>query len=168
MISELGIGGIMVVICTTVFAISWILLPFLVSAVYRSTSNCNRELRALNRRIDLIISKIFFESKEAKELSSHETINSTTTDGKVTWNFVYVCSRHRASWCSHAEPTEARRVGKSTKQRVTREKWSRNPQRIAAFLAAFLALQAAGARPLHTDSSVNQSNCAKASREFTR
>jgi hypothetical protein len=84
MLSELGIGGIIVVLCTSVFAISWILLPFLVSAVHRSTSNCSRELRALNRRMDLIMNKIFFEPKELKELAPHEPINSTTTDGKVT------------------------------------------------------------------------------------
>jgi predicted RND superfamily exporter protein len=84
MISELGIMGIIGMICATIFAISWILLPFLVSAVQRSTYNCSRELRALNSRMDLIISKIFFESKEPKELSPHDTINSTTTDGKIT------------------------------------------------------------------------------------
>src|SRR5712691_2085281 len=84
MISELGIVGIIVVICTTVFAISWILLPFLVSTVQRSTYSCSRELPALNRRVDLIMSKILFESKESKELSPHDTISPTTTDGKVT------------------------------------------------------------------------------------
>ena len=35
--SEVGVVGIMVVICTTVFAISLILLPFLVSTVQRTT-----------------------------------------------------------------------------------------------------------------------------------
>jgi len=84
MISELGVVGIIIVICTTVFAISWISLPFLVSAVQKSTYSCSRELRALNRRMDLIMSKIFFESKESKELSPHDTISPTTTDGKVT------------------------------------------------------------------------------------
>jgi hypothetical protein len=67
MLSELGLGGIIVVLCTSVFAISWILLPFLVSAVQRSTSNCSRELRALNRRMDLIMNKLFFESRELKD-----------------------------------------------------------------------------------------------------
>jgi len=48
--SEVGVVGIIVVICT----------------------------------MELIMSKILFESKESKELSPHDTISPATTDGKVT------------------------------------------------------------------------------------
>ena len=84
MISELGTVNVIFVICAAVFAISWILLPFLVFTMQRSINKCSRELRLFNRKADLIISRILFESKELKDSSSLDTIKTATTDGQVT------------------------------------------------------------------------------------
>ena len=84
MISELGTVNVIFVICAAVFAMSWILLPFLVFTIQRSINKCGRELRLFNRKADLIISRFLFECKESKDASSLDTINSTTTDGQVT------------------------------------------------------------------------------------
>ncbi len=45
MISELGTVNVIFVICAAVFAMSWILLPFLVFTIQRSINKCGRELR---------------------------------------------------------------------------------------------------------------------------
>ena len=84
MISELGTVNVIFVICAAVFAMSWILLPFLVFTIQRSINKCGRELRLFNRKMDLIISRFLFESKEVRDSSSLDTINSTTTDGQAT------------------------------------------------------------------------------------
>jgi len=84
MISELGTVNVIFVICAAVFAISWILLPFLVFTMQRSINKCSRELRLFNRKADLIISRILFESKELKDSSSLDTMKTATTDGQVT------------------------------------------------------------------------------------
>ena len=84
MLSELGTVNVIFVICAAVFAVSWILLPFLVFTIQRSINKCGRELRLFNRKVDLIISRILFEPKESKDSSSLDPINSTTTDGHVT------------------------------------------------------------------------------------
>jgi ABC-type molybdate transport system permease subunit len=84
MLSELGTVNVIFVICAAVFAMSWILLPFLVFAIQRSINKCGRELRSFNRKMDLIISRILFEYKEPKDLSSLDTINQKTTDGQVS------------------------------------------------------------------------------------
>src|SRR5262245_60639039 len=67
MISELGIIGIIAVLVTLVLTVFWILLPFLVCAVQRSTSNCRRELRMLNRKLEQILSKIEVASKASTD-----------------------------------------------------------------------------------------------------
>ena len=84
MISELGTVNVIFVICAAVFAISWILLPFLVFTMQRSINKCSQELRLFNRKADLIISRILFESKELKDSSSLDTMKTATTDGQVT------------------------------------------------------------------------------------
>ena len=57
-ISDLGIFGIFTVLIMLVLVVFWLLLPFIVCAVQRSTSNCRRELRALNSKLEQILSKI--------------------------------------------------------------------------------------------------------------
>jgi hypothetical protein len=83
MISARGIMGILGVIGAAVFAISWMVLPCFVCAVQRSTSHCRQELRALNRKMDLVIHRMLFECKESQDLSPHETINPPIMDGKA-------------------------------------------------------------------------------------
>jgi predicted PurR-regulated permease PerM len=82
-ISELGIVGIITVLVALVLAVFWLLLPFIVCAVQRSTSNCRRELRALNSKLEQILSKIEVTSKASMEVSHLETTHSTTTNGQV-------------------------------------------------------------------------------------
>jgi len=82
-ISELGIVGIITVLVALVLAVFWLLLPFIVCAVQRSTSNCRRELRALNSKLEQILSKIEITSKASMEVSHLETTHSTTTNGQV-------------------------------------------------------------------------------------
>jgi predicted RND superfamily exporter protein len=82
MISELGIIGIIAGLVTLVLTVFWLLLPFLVCAVHRSTSNCRRELRALNRTLDQILSKIEVASKASTEVSHLDTTHSTA-NGQV-------------------------------------------------------------------------------------
>ena len=82
-ISELGILGIITVLVTLVLAVFWILLPFLVCAVHRSTSNCRRELRMLNSTWNQILSKTEVASKAATDVSHLDTTHSTTTNGQV-------------------------------------------------------------------------------------
>jgi len=82
-ISELGIVGIIAVLVTLVLAVFWLLLPFIVCAVQRSTSNCRRELRALNSKLEQILSKIEAASKASTDVSQLDTTHSTTTNGQV-------------------------------------------------------------------------------------
>jgi hypothetical protein len=82
-ISELGIIGIIAVLVTLVLTIFWILLPFLVCAVQRSTSKCRRELRVLNRTLEQIVSKIEVASKASTDVSHLDTTHSTTANGQV-------------------------------------------------------------------------------------
>ena len=83
MISELGIMGIIALLVTLVLTVFWILLPFLVCAVQRSTSNCRRELRMLNTRLDQLLSKIEVASKASTDVSHLDTTHSTTANGQV-------------------------------------------------------------------------------------
>ena len=82
-ISELGIIGIIAVLVTLVLTVFWILLPFLVCAVQRSTSKCRRELRVLNRTLDQVLSKIEVASKASTDVSHLDTTHSTTANGQV-------------------------------------------------------------------------------------
>ena len=82
-ISELGIVGLIAVLVTLVLAVFWLLLPFIVYAVQRSTSNCHRELRALNSKLEQILSKIEVASKASTDVSHLDTTHSTTTNGQV-------------------------------------------------------------------------------------
>jgi hypothetical protein len=82
-ISELGIIGIIAVLVTLVLTVFWILLPFLVCAVQRSTSKCRRELRVLNRTLEQIVSKIEVASKASTDVSHLDTTHSTTANGQV-------------------------------------------------------------------------------------
>jgi hypothetical protein len=82
-ISELGIVGIITVLVTLILAVFWLLLPFIVCAVQRSTSNCRRELRALNSKLEQILSKIEVASKVSTDVSHLDTTHSTTTNGQV-------------------------------------------------------------------------------------
>jgi predicted PurR-regulated permease PerM len=82
-ISELGIVGIITVLVTLVLAVFWLLLPFIVCAVQKSTSNCRRELRALNNKLEQILSKIEVASKASTDVSPLDTTHSTTTNGQV-------------------------------------------------------------------------------------
>jgi hypothetical protein len=82
--SDIGIVGSMAVILTLVLAVFWILLPFVVCAVQRSTYKSSRELQVLNKKMDLILSTIEAQSKASKDFSPLDTVNSITTDRKVT------------------------------------------------------------------------------------
>ena len=83
--SEVGIVGITGVIFTLVLAVFWLLLPFVVCAMQRSTYKSSRELRVLNKKMDLILSTIAAQSKVSKDFPPLDTVNSSiTTDGKVT------------------------------------------------------------------------------------
>jgi hypothetical protein len=82
-ISELGIIGIIAVLVTLVLTVFWILLPFLVCAVQRSTSKCRRELRVLNRTLEQIVSKIEVASKASTDVSHLDTTHSTTANGQA-------------------------------------------------------------------------------------
>jgi len=82
--SEIGIVGNMVVVFTLVLAVFWILLPFVVCAVQRSTYKSSQELQVLNKKMDLILSTIEAQFKASKDFSPLDTVNSITTDGKVT------------------------------------------------------------------------------------
>jgi hypothetical protein len=82
-ISELGIVGIITMLVTLVLAVFWLLLPFIVWAVQRSTSHCRRELRALNSKLEQVLSKIEVASKASTDVSHLDTIHSTTTNGQV-------------------------------------------------------------------------------------
>ena len=81
--SELGMVSLVVMLFTLVLAVFWILLPFVVCAVQRSTSNCRRELRALNSKLDHLLNILEAQSKPSKDVSHLDTINSVTTGGKV-------------------------------------------------------------------------------------
>ena len=83
MISERGIMGIMRVIGTAVFALSWLVLPFVVSAVQRSTYHCSQEIRALNKKMDLVIARLLFECEASQDVSPDETIHPPIMDGKA-------------------------------------------------------------------------------------
>jgi len=82
-ISDLGIFGIFTVLIMLILVVFWLLLPFLVCAVQRSTSNCRRELRALNSKLEQILSKIEIASKASTDVSHLDTTHSTTTNGQV-------------------------------------------------------------------------------------
>ena len=82
-ISELGIAGISAVLVTLVLAVFWLLLPFIVCAIQRSTSHCRRELRALNSKLEQMLSKIEVASKAPTDVSHLEATHSTTTNGHV-------------------------------------------------------------------------------------
>jgi hypothetical protein len=82
-ISELGIIGIIAVLATLVLTVFWILLPFLVCAVQRSTSKCRRELRILNRTLDQVLSKIEVASKASTDVAHLDTTHSTTANGQA-------------------------------------------------------------------------------------
>ena len=81
--SDLGIFGIFTVLIMLVLVVFWLLLPFIVCAVQRSTSNCRRELRALNSKLEQILSKIEVASKASTDVSHLDTTHSTTTNGQV-------------------------------------------------------------------------------------
>jgi hypothetical protein len=83
-ISDLGITGIMAVLVTLVLAVLWLLLPFLVCAVHRSTSNCRRELRVLNSTLNQILSKIDVASKASTDAPHLDTTHSTAANGQVS------------------------------------------------------------------------------------
>jgi hypothetical protein len=83
-ISESGITGILAVLVTLVLAVFWLLLPFLVCAVHRSTCNCRRELRALNSTLTQLLSKIEVASKASTDVSHLDTTHSTTANGQVS------------------------------------------------------------------------------------
>jgi hypothetical protein len=80
--SDLGIVGMGAVLCTLVLAICWICLPFFVCAVYRSTSDCRRELRALNGKLDQLLRTITVPAKVATNVSDSDAPNPITTNGK--------------------------------------------------------------------------------------
>ena len=82
--SDLGIFGIFTVLIMLVLVVFWLLLPFIVCAVQRSTSNCRRELRALNSKLEQILSKIEVTSKASTDVSHLDTAHSTTTNGQVS------------------------------------------------------------------------------------
>ena len=82
-ISELGIIGIIAVLVTFVLTIFWILLPFLVCAVQRSTSKCRRELRVLNRTVEQMLSKIEVASNASPDVAHLDATHSTTANGQV-------------------------------------------------------------------------------------
>ena len=82
-ISELGIVGIITMLITLILVAFWLLLPFMVWAVQRSTSNCRRELRALNSKLEQILSKIEVASKASTDVSHLDTTHSTTTNGQA-------------------------------------------------------------------------------------
>ncbi len=83
MISARGIMGILRVIGPAVFALSWLVLPFVVSAVQRSTSHCRQELQALHSKMDLVMHRILLECEASQDLSPHETIHPPIMDGKA-------------------------------------------------------------------------------------
>jgi len=83
MIAERGIMGILRVIGTAVFALSWMVLPCVVCAVQRSTSHCRQELQALNKKMDLVMARLLFEGNEANDLSPYDTTHATIIDGKA-------------------------------------------------------------------------------------
>jgi len=83
MIAAHGIMGILRVIGAAVFALSWLVLPCFVFAVQRSTDHCSQELRALNKKMDLVIARLLFESNESHELSPYDTTHATIIDGKA-------------------------------------------------------------------------------------
>ena len=81
--SDLGIFGIFTVLIMLVLVVFWLLLPFIVCAIQRSTSNCRRELRALNSKLEQILSKIEVASKASTDVSHLDPTHSTTTNGQV-------------------------------------------------------------------------------------
>ena len=83
MISAREIMGMMRVIGAAVFAISWLVLPCFVFAVQRSIYHCSQELRALNRKMDLVMHRILLECEASQDLSPHETIHPPIMDGKA-------------------------------------------------------------------------------------
>ena len=83
MLSAHGILGILRVIGAAVFALSWMVLPCLIFAMQRSISHFSQELRALNRKMDLVIARLLFEGHESHDLSPYDTTPATIIDGKA-------------------------------------------------------------------------------------
>ena len=83
MIAAHGILGILRVIGAAVFALSWLVLPWFVFVVQRSTDHCSQELRALNKKMDLVIARLLFECEASQDLSPDETIHPPIMDGKA-------------------------------------------------------------------------------------
>ena len=83
-ISELDIVSIGIVLCMLVLATLWIILPFVVCAVQRSTSRCSRELRALNSKLDQILHAIEVQAKAGQDVPPLATTHATTANGQVS------------------------------------------------------------------------------------
>ena len=83
MIAAHGIMGILRVIGAAVFALSWLVLPCFVFAVQRSTDHCSQELRALNKKMDLVMARLLFECEASQDVSPDETIHPPIMDGKA-------------------------------------------------------------------------------------
>lgn len=83
MTAEFGIFSALAVLVTLLFAMLWIFLPFVVCAVLRSTSNCGRELRALNSKLEQILRTSAIQAKVSPNLTDPDTTHVATTNGQV-------------------------------------------------------------------------------------